>query len=80
MTEQQGTWIIELLRKILACMDGPLSAPAVDAIALEAAKRIEDIFVMSHEGGRTQRLAHVQTVIITAITTANTAARESARR
>lgn len=36
-------------------------------VSLEAAKKIEDIFCAHHSGGRTQRLARIQVVILEAI-------------
>lgn len=38
-----------------------------DSLALQAARDIEDIFAQSHVGGRTQRLAKIQVVIMAAM-------------
>lgn len=47
---------------------GPAAAPYwFDTVALEHARKIEDIFAQGHEGGRVHRLAKVQREILAAM-------------
>lgn len=55
--------ILDLLSDRVARSD----QPNIDSIALQAAREIEDIFAKGWPGGRTQRLARVQCVIIDAM-------------
>lgn len=48
----------------------PRTDAGLDAVSLQAARHIEDIFAEGHRGGRSQRLAKVQIVIRETVRTA----------